>query len=106
MGKSKEALTSGSIHGESIAEARKKMYDMVHEFQEIKERINDTAESVKDHWVGRGRNEFETQYSLLISKIGDLGDSLDEMYEALVDAEASYGAADEDLRQSMAMNAK
>ena len=104
MGASK--LTSGTIELEYIVAARKQMYDMVHTFLEIKERINTTTEQVKSHWVGKGRNEFETQYKLLIAKIGDMGDSLDEMYEALVDAEASYGAADEDLRQSMAMNAK
>ena len=104
MGKSSETLTSGIIQEKSIIAAREKMYQMVDEFRDIKGRINDTAEAVKEHWVGRGRNEFETQYSLLISKIGDLGDCLDEMYEALVEAEASYGAADEDLRQGIAMN--
>lgn len=101
MGASK--LTSGTIELEYIVAARKQMYDMVHTFLDIKERINTTTEQVKRQWVGKGRNEFETQYKLLIAKIGDMGDSLDEMYNALVDAEAAYGGADEDMCQSMAM---
>ena len=101
MGASK--LTQGTIEMEYIVAARKQMYQMVHSFLDIKERINTTTEKVKSQWVGRGRDEFETQYKLLVAKIGDLGDSLDEMYNAVVDAEAADGGADEDMRQSMTM---
>ena len=64
-----------------------------------------TAE-VNENWVGQGQTEFESQYKLLISKIDDFGEILQDIYNALVEAEASYEDADDDMRQDfvMAMN--
>lgn len=96
-------LTSGTIEEKAISAAREKMYELTHQFISIQDRINQTSEMVKANWVGKGRNEFENQYNLLIAKIGELSDSLDEMYEALVDAETEYREVDNALRQEMVM---
>ena len=43
-----------------------------------------TAE-VNENWVGQGQTEFESQYKLLISKIDDFGEILQDIYNALVE---------------------
>jgi len=46
-------------------------------------------------WDGEGRNQFETQYTLMEQQLKDISDVLYEIYEALVDAQAAYIDADE-----------
>lgn len=97
-------LTQGTIQTEMIAQARDTMQQIVERFKEAKETVADVKTYVGQNWVGEGRNEFETQYSLLISKVSDIGDSLDEMFKALVEAEAKYQEADEGYHQEMVMS--
>ena len=55
---------------------------------------------------GKGCNEFASQYNILIRKIEDFGDTLQEIYDALVDAEQAYEDADDSIRQEFAMAKK
>ncbi len=94
----------GTIKTEDIANAREMMRQIVVRFMEIKKTVADTRMRLNEDWVGKGRNEFESQYSLLISKVSDIGDTLDEMYNLLVEAEAKYQEADDGYHQSMVMS--
>ncbi len=46
-------------------------------------------------WDGKGRDQFETQYTLMEGQLKDISDVLYEIYEALVDAQVAYIDADE-----------
>lgn len=46
-------------------------------------------------WDGKGRDQFETQYTLMEKQLKDISDVLYEIYKALVDAQAAYIDADE-----------
>lgn len=65
--------------------------------------MNKITSEVNENWVGSGNNEFQSQYRLLISKIDDFGDTLQEIYDELVKAEASYEDTDDDIRQDYKM---
>ncbi len=96
-------FTSGTIQTRSIAETREQMQKIVYQFKEQKKAVADVRTLLSLNWVGEGRNEFEAQYNLLISKVSDIGDTLDEMYKALVEAEAKYQEADDTYHQEMIM---
>lgn len=93
----------GTIKTESIAAARVKMLDLLNRFITVQKEVALTRQSLCEDWVGQGRNEFQTQYNLLISKVSDIGDSLKEMYEALIEAEAAYQEADDRYHQQVTM---
>lgn len=95
---------TGQIDSRTIAQAREDMYNILTGYKELKKRVDDNTTKLKQNWVGKGRNEFESQYKLLISKVSDIGDCLEDMYEGLVDAEASFADTDDQIRQNMAMN--
>ena len=96
MGKKKEEC-KGTIETAKIFAAHAQINTIVNAYQMINRTVNETTRKANDNWVGKGNNEFQSQYKLLISKIDDFGETLQEMYEALVQAEADYATADNSL---------
>lgn len=86
-----------TIETAKINAAHTQIKTIVDAYGVINKTINETTRKANENWVGKGNNEFQSQYKLLISKIDDFGDTLQEMYEALVQAEADYEAADNSL---------
>lgn len=99
------ATVGGStVDTEAIRATHSEMKRVVESYREISKRVADITVDLQEHWVGDGRNEFESQYNRLILKIEDFGDTLQEIYDFLVDAEASYREADERLKQDLEMS--
>ena len=93
-------IVTGSIDTEKINATHAQISKIVARYKEVNLEVAAITQKVKENWVGKGRNEFESQYNLLIKKIDDFGDTLQEIYEALVQAEADYETSDNDLKQS------
>lgn len=96
-------VVSGKIHTDAINATHSKIKEIVNSFTEINQEVHDITNIVKENWVGEGRNEFQSQYERLITKIDDFGDTLLDIYEALVKAEAEYATTDDSLRQDFVM---
>lgn len=99
MGKEKVNVNIGQIEVDKIRAAHEQIKQIVSSYKEVNLEVSKITQEVKDNWVGDGRNEFDTQYRLLISKIDDFGETLQDIYDALVQAEADYAANDDSLRQ-------
>lgn len=92
--------SGGTINTGSIYNTHRQIKKIVDAYSSLNKEVSDVTETILDDWVGYGRNEFETQYSLLMAKIDDFGDVLYEIYDALVEAEAEYEELDDETRQS------
>lgn len=92
-------ICDGNIETAQIYEAHRQIKTIVDNYKKVNLEVSQITNTIKDNWVGKGRNEFESQYNLLIKKIDDFGDALLDIYEALVESEASYESADDSLRQ-------
>lgn len=92
-------MVDGIIDSNLIYDTHTKIKEIVEQYKEVNKRVNDITIRVNENWVGKGQIEFEVQYKLLIRKIEDFGDTLQEIYDALVDAEAKYEEQDDNLRQ-------
>lgn len=98
MGNKNVTVASGNINAQKIYATHTKIKKIVEEYVAIQHEVADIERTIEENWVGEGRNEFETQYNMLISKVDDFGDVLAEMYDNLVQAEADYETADNDLK--------
>ncbi len=103
MGKKGVVICDGSIDTEKIYEAHRLIKEIVDSYKDVNKEVAEITSTIKQNWVGKGRNEFESQYNLLIRKIEDFGDTLQDIYDALVEAEAEYETADDSLRQDFVM---
>lgn len=93
-------IVDGNIDTARIYAAHSQIKEIVSAYKNVNAEVALITQKVKENWVGEGRNEFESQYNLLIKKIDDFGDTLQEIYEALVQAEADYETSDNELKQS------
>lgn len=101
MGKGKGARKDcyGTIDTEKIYATHRQIKEIVDAYKEVNLEVSQITQKVRENWVGDGRNEFESQYNILIRKIDDFGDTLLDIYDALVEAEAEYETSDDGLRQ-------
>lgn len=104
MGKKGAAvICDGNINTKQIYDVHREIKNIVDSYKEINKKVSDITSEVNENWVGKGRNEFESQYNMLIRKIEDFGDTLQDIYDALVEAEAAYEDVDDDIRQEFRM---
>lgn len=101
MGKKSNAvvMVDGTIETNVIYDTHTKIKEIVESYKEVNQRVSDITKTVNENWIGKGQTEFESQYKLLIKKIDDFGDTLQDIYDALVEAEASYEEQDDNLRK-------
>lgn len=100
MGKKDSAvICDGNIDTAKIYATHRQIKEIVESYKNVNLEVSQITKRVKENWVGKGRNEFESQYNLLIKKIDDFGDTLQDIYDALVEAEAEYETSDDGLRQ-------
>lgn len=96
-------ICDGNINTGKIYETHRQIKEIVDTYKEVNLEVSLITNKIKENWVGEGRDEFESQYNLLIKKIDDFGDILMDIYEALVEAEAEYETSDDGLRQQFVM---
>ena len=100
MGKKESAIIcDGNIDTAKIYETHRQIKEIVESYKKVNLEVATITNKIKENWVGKGRNEFESQYNLLIKKIEDFGDTLLDIYDALVEAEAEFETSDDGLRQ-------
>lgn len=90
---------SGNINTESINNTHSQIRSIVELYGKVNKEVRELAITLEENWVGVGRNEFESQFNQLSTKMTDIGDILEEIYDALVLAEAKYESSDDSLRQ-------
>lgn len=101
--KTGNVVCDGQIDTGKIYATHSQIKTIVSQYKEVNKDVSEITQKVKENWVGDGRDEFESQYNLLIRKIDDFGDTLQEIYEALVQAEADYETTDDGIRQDFVM---
>ena len=93
-------VVSGTIMTEKIKNTHVEIKKIVDAYAEVTLEVGKITLRAQENWVGKGENEFEAQYKILIRKIEDFGDTLLEIYEALVQSEADYQTSDNDQKQA------
>ena len=93
------AICGGHIDTEKIRQTHQQIEKIVEAYGDVNHEVAMITNTIKENWVGKGSNEFQVQYDFLIRKIEDFGDSLKDIYDALVEAEATYAEQDDSVRR-------
>ena len=75
-------------------DAAKAASDAILAFNSSLEKMQEVTNKILDRWVGRGRNEFETQVYMISVKLEDISDELYDLYNAIVEAQKTFIDAD------------
>lgn len=66
------------------------------EYNDIKNEIKVTTDTLFEDWIGEGKTQFQKDYATLFRQLTDIADIMYELYDTLVEAEATYIKADEE----------
>ena len=92
-----------SLDTSGFTDATQAASEAIAAFNETLKTMQSVTNTILDSWVGKGRNEFATQVSLINGKLGDISDELYDLYDAIVKAEKTYIDADQALAKEMSI---
>lgn len=73
-------------------------------YNDIKSDVEKTTNTLFKNWQGKGKTQFEKDYTTIFQQLTDIADIMYELYNALIDAQAAYIQADEDAAKMLTIN--
>lgn len=72
-------------------------------YNEIKAGVERTTTQLFLNWQGEGRTQFEKDYQLIFQQLTDIGDVMYGLYDALIEAQATYVKTDEEISKQLTL---
>lgn len=88
---------------QKLLDAANELDSCIEQYKNIIKSITSMTDSLLDDWYGEGKKEFEKDYSTIYQQLTDISDIMYDLYDALVDADATYVQTDEDIAKSITM---
>lgn len=73
----------------------------VQEYNEIRTDVERITNALFILWQGKGKKQFEKDYTTIYRQLTDIEDILYELYNSLIDAQAAYIQADEEAAKML-----
>lgn len=73
----------------------------IKEYISIKTNVELSTTELFLHWKGKGKTQFEKDYTTIYRQLTDIEDILYELYNALIDAESTYISVDQEISKKM-----
>lgn len=88
------------IDTSNFPDALESIKTMAKEMEDIVDNLNGYKETLLKNWVGKGRNQFEKTYKVMLRKLEDGRDVTWDMYEDLISAQEELIQADVDIAKA------
>lgn len=88
------------IDTSNFPDALESIKTMAKEMEDIVDNLNGYKEKLLKNWVGKGRNQFEKTYKVMLRKLEDGRDVTWDMYEDLISAQEELIQADVDIAKA------
>lgn len=76
----------------------------IEDYNNIKNGVERTSNTLLESWEGKGKTQFEKDYTTIYRQMEDIADIMYELYDALVDAQSVYVLADEEAAKMLTIN--
>lgn len=91
------------LESQKLLDAANSINECIKEYNGIIKRITNTTNDLLGSWYGEGKTEFEKDYTTIYQQLSDISDIMYDLYDALVDADATYVQTDEEIAKGMTM---
>lgn len=88
---------------QKLLDAANKVDGCIKEYNEIIKKISTVTSDLIASWYGEGRKEFEKDYSTIYQQLTDISDIMYDLYDSLVDSDATYVQTDEEIAKGLTM---
>lgn len=75
----------------------------IEEYNSIKADVSKTTKALFFNWQGKGKKQYESDYTTIYQQLNDIADIMYELYDSLVDAKALYIQADVEAAKLLTM---
>lgn len=76
----------------------------ISDYNEIKSDVEKITNTLFMNWQGKGKKQFEKDYTTIYQQLTDIADIMYELYNALIDAQAAYIQADEEAAKMLTIS--
>lgn len=94
------ANIAGKVDTSNFPEALSSIETMAKSMGELVDNLNDYKADILENWVGKGRNQFEKTYKMVVRKLKDGRDITWDVYENLIAAQQEFIQADIDAAKA------
>lgn len=91
------------LESAKIEDAAKKISKCVKQYKDIVSDTKKKTNALFDNWHGEGKTAFEHDFTNTFRQLSDIQDIMDELYDFLIDAGATYVLADEETAKNMTL---
>ena len=91
------------IESQKLIDAAKKVDSCIHKYNEVIKKISNDTRNLLESWHGDGKTAFEKDYNTIYRQLTDISDIMYDLYDSLVDADATYVLTDEQIAKSFTM---
>ncbi len=88
---------------QKLLDAANTVDSCIKEYNRIVKLISTKTTELIESWYGEGRKEFEKDYSTIYQQLTDISDVMYDLYDALVDSDATYVQTDEEIAKGLTM---
>ena len=81
--------------------AIKAFQEGIKEYNDIRTKVELVTTSLFMHWQGKGKKQFEKDYTTIYRQLTDIEDILYELYNALIDGESTYISTDQQISKNI-----
>jgi WXG100 family type VII secretion target len=91
------------LETQKLLDAANTVKDSIAEYKAIIQKIDKKTRDLLLDWYGEGKTEFEKDYSTIYKQLTDISEVMYDLYDALVDSDASYIQTDEEIAKGFTM---
>lgn len=73
----------------------------ISQYNDIKSEVEKATNTLLGSWQGKGKAQFEKDYTTIYRQLTDIADIMYELHDALIEAEAAYIQADEEAAKML-----
>lgn len=92
------------INSQTLEDSAKILDAKIKEFDQIIADIREQTNTLLQAWHGEGKKQFELDYNTIFQQLEDVDDVMYDLYDSLVDADAEYVLADEEIAKKMTIS--
>ena len=92
------------LESQKLLDAANTLNSCISDYNDVVGTIVTRTDQLLATWFGEGKTAFEKDYSTIYRQLEDISEVMYDLYDSLVDADATYVQNDEEIAKSMTMD--
>lgn len=92
------------LESQKLLDAANTLNSCISDYNDVISKITSKTDQLLLTWFGEGKTAFEKDYSTIYRQLEDISEVMYDLYDSLVDADATYVQTDEEIAKGMTMD--